>query len=261
MPLTKLLNPLLLLLLLLLFSWAIIGASFTVAIAALSLAVTAFVVNGALCLSRTMHHGGESPLMPAVWALCFFCLGCGLFVQMRAATPDVKAVFEGPVEWEAPAVLAQPALGAWAQELAGAAARGDAALPALLASPHFQPEAEPARAALHLAIEYAMLDSLRTLLQQGVSPQASWRASLPLALAVRLGWREGIELLVAAGAPIDELDESDNTPLMHACINNDISTVKLMLRLGASPSIPNADGQCAADFATHAAILKLLETP
>lgn len=68
--------------------------------------------------------------------------------------------------------------------------------------------------------------------------------------------------LVSSGANINEKDDSDNTLLMNATVQNSGEMVKLLLELGADKSVTDSDGKTASDFAYelgHRYIYQLLE--
>jgi uncharacterized protein len=58
-----------------------------------------------------------------------------------------------------------------------------------------------------------------------------------------------VRLLVQAGARIDEPDDRGDTPLALAAVNNAPELVKLLLELGANPSLRLRSGKTAADYA------------
>jgi ankyrin repeat protein len=58
-----------------------------------------------------------------------------------------------------------------------------------------------------------------------------------------------VRLLVQAGARIDEPDDRGDTPLALAAVNNVPELVKLLLELGADPSLRLRSGKTAADYA------------
>jgi uncharacterized protein len=58
-----------------------------------------------------------------------------------------------------------------------------------------------------------------------------------------------VQLLVQAGARIDEPDDRGDTPLALAAVNNFPELVKLLLELGADPSLRLKSGKTAADHA------------
>lgn len=77
-------------------------------------------------------------------------------------------------------------------------------------------------------------------LKEGASPRESaWRKTVlprqptPLLLAVQSGSRPIVELLLDAGAPVDEDTTSWNSPLAVACHAGDTEMVELLLEKGA----------------------------
>ena len=73
---------------------------------------------------------------------------------------------------------------------------------------------------------------------------------------------ECIRLLVSAGARVNERDDSESTPLMHAVWSGNTQAVKELLRLGADPGLRDNDGKTAAMIAFergHYELAKLLK--
>jgi ankyrin repeat protein len=98
----------------------------------------------------------------------------------------------------------------------------------------------PKVADLMKAIAARDVESVANALKEGASPRArAWRKAIvpgeptPLLLAVKLGDRPIVELLLDAGAPIEEDTRSWNSPLAVACHTGDIEMVKLLLSRGA----------------------------
>jgi len=71
-----------------------------------------------------------------------------------------------------------------------------------------------------------------------------------------------VEILLDHGAEVDAREDREQfTALMYAANEGQIENVKLLLRFGANPSLKDADGDTAADFAQqrgHEEILRLL---
>ena len=68
-------------------------------------------------------------------------------------------------------------------------------------------------------------------------------------LAVTLGFPEGVELLVAQKARIDEPNSQGETPLISAVHRRDIALVRLLLKAGADPDRADNSGRSARDYA------------
>jgi ankyrin repeat protein len=105
---------------------------------------------------------------------------------------------------------------------------------------------------------------VRLILERGVDVFASVGDSKLDALnyACMDGRNEVVELLLAAGAPLQGYPDGDMTPLMWAARNGHLSTIRLLLDRGADPSAITSQGQRAIDFAAkhrHTEVVRLLE--
>lgn len=60
---------------------------------------------------------------------------------------------------------------------------------------------------------------------------------------------KNIKLLIDKGAKINIKDSDGNTPLILATMNNDVSTVKILLKKGANKSLMNYQKKMAIDYA------------
>ena len=83
----------------------------------------------------------------------------------------------------------------------------------------------------------------------------------PLILAAYYDQQEVAQVLIGAGAVIDDKDASGNTALMGACFKGYKSTVELLLKNGAEVNTQNHNGATALTFAcsfNQEAIAKLL---
>jgi ankyrin repeat protein len=78
---------------------------------------------------------------------------------------------------------------------------------------------------------------------------ADSRGTTPLQLAVSLGFPEGVELLVAQKARIDEPNSSGETPLISAVHRRDIGMMRMLLKAGADPDRADNSGRSARDYA------------
>ncbi len=70
----------------------------------------------------------------------------------------------------------------------------------------------------------------------------------PLHVAAVWGDCEAIEILVQAGASIDQQGEHGFTPLMEAAAQANLAACQLLVALGARP-IPNDEGQSPSEYA------------
>lgn len=105
--------------------------------------------------------------------------------------------------------------------------------------------------ALHIVVQRR--DDLWTkfLLDRGANPNAADRNGVtPLTLAASLGFVEGVERLVKAGARLDVPNASGETPLISAVHRRDTAIIRLLLKNGASADRTDNSGRSARDYAT-----------
>jgi ankyrin repeat protein len=157
------------------------------------------------------------------------------------------------------------------QALAAAARCGhDATVRALLAAgadPTL--ETEVSGSALHTAAGAGHVSLVRLLsaeLAQRASESAhllrtdgAWRS--PLLCAAAGGHGESVEVLVAAGSPVEQADREGNTPLLSACAVGEPKAVSVLLQAGADPRRRNSSGKdalCCAAAGGHLPLLPLL---
>lgn len=69
-----------------------------------------------------------------------------------------------------------------------------------------------------------------------------------------------LEVLLAAGAPTEMIDNYDTTPLMEAVTYNKQKSVKLLLEYGASPTFHNSGALEIARDKGNTELEKLLES-
>jgi ankyrin repeat protein len=103
---------------------------------------------------------------------------------------------------------------------------------------------------LHIAV--ARRDNLwvRFLLQQKANPNIRDNKGVsPLVLAAQLGFVDGAETLVKAGAQVDIPNDSGETPLIAAVHKRDISMMRVLLKAGADPDRNDYVGRSARDYA------------
>ncbi|XP_035682097.1 ankyrin repeat and SOCS box protein 11-like [Branchiostoma floridae] len=79
----------------------------------------------------------------------------------------------------------------------------------------------------------------------------TFSAFTPLHGAAFEGRTEIVDLLVQYGATVDVLDWYQNTPLMTACVNNHVDTVRRLIELGARPDLD--DGHIAQSLRVEVA--------
>jgi ankyrin repeat protein len=93
---------------------------------------------------------------------------------------------------------------------------------------------------LEYAIYHSPLPFIRTLLELGADPNYGDHAGFPSIIAALSSQRpekyEIVEMMLAAGADIQQRGVNDYTPLHYAATVNDGEAVELLLRHGADPS-------------------------
>ena len=104
--------------------------------------------------------------------------------------------------------------------------------------------------ALHIVTARRDLTWMSFLLGKGANVNAhDARGTTALQLAVTLGFPEGVELLVAQKARIDEPNTAGETPLISAVHRRDTALMRLLLTAGADPDRADNSGRSARDYA------------
>jgi len=112
------------------------------------------------------------------------------------------------------------------------------------------------RTALHEACRYGHLDIVKFLKEKGAKTDVTTvDGTTSLHLAALNGHDEVVEYLVSeVKLDIDARDKYGDTSLMAASGNDKVSTVKLLLRLGANKKFVNLNKRTAEEMAASAAI-------
>lgn len=104
--------------------------------------------------------------------------------------------------------------------------------------------------ALHIVTARRDKTWILFLTQNGANPNiADKKGVTPLQLAINLGFIEGVETLIDAGARLDVSTVTGETPLIAAVHNRDIATIRLLLAKGANPDTTDNSGRSARDYA------------
>jgi len=108
------------------------------------------------------------------------------------------------------------------------------------------------RTALHITVARRDVVWLNYIAAQGANPNISdSRGVTPLMLASQLGWAEGIQALIDAGAHVDEPNSTGETPLISAVHRRDTQMMRVLLRAGANPDRTDNSGRSARDYASQ----------
>uniref|UniRef100_A0A8R1DG54 ANK_REP_REGION domain-containing protein n=1 Tax=Caenorhabditis japonica TaxID=281687 RepID=A0A8R1DG54_CAEJA len=108
------------------------------------------------------------------------------------------------------------------------------------------------------------IEVCRLMLNRGTPTDMTnpYSVESPLSLACSGGYPEVVDVLLASGAKVEELNEEKNTPLMEACREGHADVVKVLLSRGADVNATNPDlGDTPCSLAAgggHISILKML---
>jgi ankyrin repeat protein len=106
------------------------------------------------------------------------------------------------------------------------------------------------RTALHIAAARRDNVWLVFLANKGANPNiADVHGVTPLMLASQLGFFEGVQTLITAGARVDEPNEAGETPLISAVHRRDTQMMRVLLQAGADPDRADNSGRSARDYA------------
>ncbi|WP_374408502.1 ankyrin repeat domain-containing protein [Pelagerythrobacter sp.] len=103
---------------------------------------------------------------------------------------------------------------------------------------------------LHIVAKRRDAVWIKFLTQNGANPNiADKNGVTPLAIASNLGFVEGVEALLEAGARVDEPSATGETPLIAAIHRRDAAMVRMLLANGANPDRTDNSGRSARDYA------------
>lgn len=104
--------------------------------------------------------------------------------------------------------------------------------------------------ALHIVTERRDSLWIQFLTAKGANPNVRDKHGVtPLMLASNLGFPEGIQALIDAGARVDDANDAGETPLISAVHRRDSNLMRILLRAGADPDRSDNSGRSARDYA------------
>ena len=103
--------------------------------------------------------------------------------------------------------------------------------------------------ALHLVTTRRDGTWIAFLTAKGANPNIRDKKGVtPLMIASQLGFLEGVQALIDAGARVDEANDAGETPLMSAVHRRDVSMMRVLLKAGADPDRSDNSGRSARDY-------------
>ncbi len=255
-------NPLLLLIIVVLLACRVsgVGESGMLEVWILGVCVTAFVVNGALCLARLLTR--RHALMSTVWAVVYLILGCCTWV-LYEGRPDLSD--EEQVAFDNLAKAYQRGESPFAVDADGdsyltvAASLGKSGVVQKLLAGGAVPPEQLAEAARRAA-ENGRTAVLKQFLAAGVSVDSAIGGTTLLCAAAQNGRVGCVKLLLAGGANANLADEEGTVPLIHAVLADAAPVAQMLLQAGAEPTATDAAGRSAADYSRSRAIDSLFSS-
>ena len=119
--------------------------------------------------------------------------------------------------------------------------------------------------ALHITVKRRDMTWTSFMLAKGANPNVKdSQGDTPLMAATRVGFVEGVNLLIQQGAQVDLVNGNGETPLIVAAQTRNIPLVRILLAAGADPKKSDRiAGKSAIDYATgdprSVAVLKVLQ--
>lgn len=104
--------------------------------------------------------------------------------------------------------------------------------------------------ALHIVTKRRDAVWIRFLTGRGANPNIRDKKGVtPLQIAASLGFVEGAEALIKAGANFETSNTAGETPLIGAVHKRDVPMIRLLLSSGADPDKSDNSGRTARDYA------------
>ncbi|WJY17620.1 ankyrin repeat domain-containing protein [Alteriqipengyuania flavescens] len=104
--------------------------------------------------------------------------------------------------------------------------------------------------ALHIVVKRRDAQWISFLVGKGANPNVADKGGVyPLQLAAQLGFKEGVEALMAAQARVDVSNDAGETPLIFAVHRRDHDMMRTLLTGGADPDRTDNSGRSARDYA------------
>lgn len=114
--------------------------------------------------------------------------------------------------------------------------------------------------ALHIAASRQDARWIRFLSQNGANPNiADKNGVTPLMISTRLGHIDGVTALLEAGARVDPITATGETPLIFAVHKRDLPMIRLLLTNGANPDRSDNSGRSARDYVAQIGERRLSE--
>ena len=110
--------------------------------------------------------------------------------------------------------------------------------------------------ALSVAAAAGSIRMVMTLLAAADNAQVKLNLEPGLFAAAERGHGRVLELLIAAGANVNHVDDNGRTPLMRAVNADQVETLSILIKAGAKPDIADRHGMFAYDHAVSAGKLK-----
>lgn len=210
-----------------------------------ALASAALVANACLAVARACTQ--RIFFANAMWTIVFMCM---LGLLLSGTLRPQKIEFDEEI-WLTYVPEEQ-------QQAAASLLRGVAMGKIEELPQEWDRQSELALIASYIAIEYENTAFLRHMRDAGLALDTVWDGNSLLVAAVSTGKKESIRLLLESGCEPNQLGEDDLSPLMHASLNGDAESIKLLQKFGAKSVMKNRAGLDASDYARTPRLRQLL---